>query len=435
MEIPFAELIGIGVCLVFSGLFSGAETALTSLSEVKVHQIIEENPKWGRALLHWKNNPNGILTTILITNNFANITASALAADWASRYFTNNGIPIAIGAMTLLLLLSGEITPKTLARRYSNSLALPVIHMVLVLHVLLYPASWTITRFINLLFRMIGGNGGAHATVTEEDIEYAVSLGGREGALDKQKEHLLSSVFDFTNTTAKEIMVPRTDLVTLFIDTPYDKVLDISLESGLSRIPVKDGTIDDLAGIFYTKDLLPAPKASEKAKFLKKRLRPVVFIPESKKISEVLKLFQKDRIHLAVVVNEFGGTEGIVTLEDIIEELLGEIQDEFDSDENRLRKMPDGSYTADARVDIEEIEESLNIKFPEEREYESLGGFLMEKAGDVPAAGWSHKFQEYNFSVTEADANKVITVQIMESTISDERTSSEPKDAVDEQAS
>ena len=419
MDIPLAELIGIAVCLVFSGLFSGAETALTSLSEVKVHQIVEENPRWGQALQHWENNPNGILTTILITNNFANITASALAADWASRYFTSNGIPIAIGAMTLLLLLSGEITPKTLARRYSTSLALPVIHMVLVFHVLLYPASWAITRFINLLFRMIGGNGGGGAIVTEEDIEYAVNLGSREGAFDKQKQHLLSSVFDFTNTTAKEIMVPRTDLVTLFLDTPYNEVLDISLDSGLSRIPVKDGTIDNLAGIFYTKDLLPAPKPSEKGKFLKKRLRPVVFIPESKKISEVLKLFQKDRIHLAVVVNEFGGTEGIVTLEDIIEELLGEIQDEFDTEESRLRQMPDGSYTADARVDIEEIEDTLNIKFPEEREYESLGGFLMEKAGDVPVAGWSHSFQKFSFSVTEADANKVITVQIVASTTSE----------------
>lgn len=435
MEIPIAELIGIAVCLVFSGFFSGSETALTSLSEVKVHQLIEENPRWGRPLRRWQNNHSGILATILIANNLANITASALAADWAGRYFTDNGIPIAIGVMTLLLLFSGEITPKTLARRYSTILAIPIIHLVLVFHFVLFPASWVITRFINLLFRLIGGTKGETALVTEQDIEYAVSLGSREGAFDKQKEHLLSSIFDFTDTTAKEIMVPRTDMVTLFHDTPYDQVMDISLESGFSRIPVKDGTIDNVAGIFYTKDLLPAPKASEKSKFLKKRLRPAVFIPESKKISEVLKLFQKDRIHLAIVVNEFGGTEGIVTLEDIIEELLGEIQDEFDAEESRLRQMPDGSYTADARVDIEDIEETLEIKFPEEREYESLGGFLMEMAGDVPSAGWSHKFQEYKFSVTEADANKVITVQIASSAYRKGRASARTAEAGDAQAS
>lgn len=357
--------------------------------------------------------PLGVfLTTILIANNVANITASALAADWASRYFTSNGIPIAIGAMTLLLLFSGEITPKTFARRYSAAIALPVIRVVLVFHVLLYPASWIITKIINQLFRLIGGDADDAALVTERDIEYAVSLGSREGAFDEQKQHLLTSIFDFTDTTAKEIMVPRTDLVTLLLDTPYNQVQEISLKSGFSRIPVRDGTIDNIAGIFYAKDLLPVPKSSQKNKFLHKRLRPAVFIPESKKISEVLKLFQKDRIHLAIVVNEFGGTEGIVTLEDIIEELLGEIHDEFDVEESRLRKMPDGSYTADARVDIEEIEEALNISFPEDREYESLGGFLMEKAGDVPAQGWSQSFEKFRFTVTKADANKVITVKI-----------------------
>lgn len=435
VDLPIAELIGIAVCLVISGFFSGAETALTSLSEVKVHQLIEENPKWGRPLLHWKNNHRGILTTILIANNVANITASALAADWASRYFTNNGIPIAIGAMTLLLLFSGEITPKTFARRYSTTIALPVIRVVLVFHILLYPASWIITKIINLLFKLIGGDTAEGTVVTERDIEFAVSLGGKEGAIDKQKQNLLSSIFEFTDTIAKEIMVPRTDLVTLLLDTPYDQVLDISLKSGFSRIPVRDGTIDKIAGIFYAKDLLPAPKPSEKNKFLHKRSRPAVFIPESKKISEVLKLFQKDRIHLAIVVNEFGGTEGIVTLEDIIEELLGEIQDEFDVEESRLRKMPDGSYTADARVDIEELEEAMNISFPEEREYESLGGFLMEKAGDVPAQGWSQNFEKFRFKVTEADANKVITVKITPITPRKRQTAGDAEDSPGAQAS
>lgn len=418
MDIPLLELIGIGVCLVFSGFFSGSETALTSLSDVKVHQLIEENPKRGKALRHWQNNHSGILTTILIGNNLANITASALAADLASRYLTHNAIPIAIGVMTFLLLISGEITPKTFARRYSSAIALPLMHLVLVFHVMFYPITWVLTHFIRMLFRLVGGTGEDKSVVTEEDIEYAVSLGRRQGAIGKDKEHLLNSIFEFTDTTAKEIMVPRTDMVTLFVNTPYEEVLEISLESGFSRIPVKEETIDNVVGVFYTKDLLPAPKTSKKAKFLISRMRPAVFIPESKKISEVLKLFQKDRFHLAIVVNEFGGTEGIVTLEDIIEELLGEIQDEFDFEEKRLMQAADGSYVADARVDIEELEEALHIRFPEEREYESLGGFLMEQAGDVPSVGWSHNFQKFNFNVTEADANKVIKVHILRSPFS-----------------
>ncbi len=433
MDIPLAELIGIAVCLVFSGFFSGAETALTSLSEVKVHQLIEENPKWGRALLHWKNNPSGVLTTILIGNNLANITASALAADWARNYFTQNGIPIAIGVMTLLLLFSGEITPKTFARRYSVSVALPIMHAVLLFHLVLLPVTWFITRFVKMLLYLVGGTGDETPSVTEQDIEYAISLGGRAGSIDKDKESLLSSIFEFTDTTAKEIMVTRTDLVTLFVDTGYDEVMETALDSRFSRIPVKDGTIDNIVGVFYTKDLLPAPKSTAKAKFPRKHMRPAVFIPESKKISEVLKLFQKNRIHMAIVVNEFGGTEGIVTLEDIIEELLGEIQDEFDVEEQRLKKMPDGSYVADARVDIEELESTLDLKFPEEREYESLGGFLMEKAGDVPVAGWKHSFQKFDFSVTEADVNKVITVRISPSSF-DQHAADGPDDASNAEA-
>ncbi|MCZ6646386.1 MAG: hemolysin family protein [SAR324 cluster bacterium] len=437
MDIPLLELIGIGICLLFSGFFSGSETALTSLSDVKVHQLIEENPKWGKALRHWQKNHNGILATILIGNNLSNITAAALAADLASGYFAQNAIPIAIGVMTFLLLFTGEITPKAFARRYSEMVALPLMHVVLVFHMLFYPLTWVLTHFIRLLFRLVGGTGENRSIVTEQDIEYAVSLGRREGAIDKDKEHLLSSVFDFTDTTAKEIMVPRTDMLTLFVNTPYDEVMQISLESGFSRIPVKEETIDNVVGIFYTKDLLPAPKAQQKGKFLRSRMRPAVFIPESKKISEVLKLFQKDRFHLAIVVNEFGGTEGIVTMEDIIEELLGEIQDEFDIEEKRLMELSDGSFVADARIDIEELEQALRIDFPEEREYESLGGFLMEQAGDVPAVGWRHSFKKFDFSVTEADVNKVIKVHILRSPYAEPKvsTDSDSDDAQNVEAS
>ncbi|MCZ6531898.1 MAG: hemolysin family protein [SAR324 cluster bacterium] len=437
MDIPLLELIGIGICLLFSGFFSGSETALTSLSDVKVHQLIEENPKWGKALRHWQKNHNGILATILIGNNLSNITAAALAADLASGYFAQNAIPIAIGVMTFLLLFTGEITPKAFARRYSEMVALPLMHVVLVFHMLFYPLTWVLTHFIRLLFRLVGGTGENRSIVTEQDIEYAVSLGRREGAIDKEKEHLLSSVFDFTDTTAKEIMVPRTDMLTLFVNTPYDEVMQISLESGFSRIPVKEETIDNVVGIFYTKDLLPAPKAQQKGKFLRSRMRPAVFIPESKKISEVLKLFQKDRFHLAIVVNEFGGTEGIVTMEDIIEELLGEIQDEFDIEEKRLMELSDGSFIADARIDIEELEQALRIDFPEEREYESLGGFLMEQAGDVPAVGWRHSFKNFDFSVTEADVNKVIKVHILRSPYAEPKvsTDSDSDDAQNVEAS
>jgi len=412
VDVPLIELTGIIACLLFSAFFSGAETALTSLSEVDTHQLIEENKRTGRALVHWQKNHTGVLTTILIGNNLANITASALAADLASIYFSKNGIPIAIGVMTLLLLFTGEITPKTFARAYSKQIAIPAIHVVLGFYVLFFPLTIILSRFIHILLWVFGRGANDNRGVTEKDIEYIVSLGRKEGSIHPDKEDLLTSIFEFTDTTAREVMVPRTDMTALPVETPYDDVIDLMLESGYSRIPVFEESADKILGIFYTRDLLPVPAPEDKSNFLSKHLRPAVYVPESKKISEILRLFQAERVHMAIVVDEFGGTEGVVTMEDIIEELLGEIQDEFDPDDERLIALPDGTYIADARVNVEDLEDSLGYSFPEDREYESLGGFLMEVSGDVPAEGWRYHHEGYIFEVTEADVNRAIRVKI-----------------------
>jgi CBS domain containing-hemolysin-like protein len=278
--------------------------------------------------------------------------------------------------------------------------------------VLFFPVTFVITVFIRWLITILGGQPDQAAPVTDQDLAYIVRLGATAGTIDKHQESLFQSVIEFPDTTAKEIMVPRTELVAIPLGSTYEQIVEIAIESGFSRIPVYDGSIDKVVGIFYAKHLLDRPKADEKQTYLDKRIRPPVFVPESKKISELLKLFQEKGIHMAIVVNEFGGTEGIVTLEDVVEELLGDIRDEFDVDEERLVAIPTGGYRADARIEIEEIEEELGIDFPEERDYESLGGFLMEAAGTVPDVGWTHEYADYDFSVTEADANRVITVEI-----------------------
>lgn len=412
MDIPYPELTGIAVCLVFSAFFSGAETALTSLSMVKVEKMIEQFPRSSRQLKYWKNDYSGILTTILIGNNIANITASALATRLAGMYLDSNAIPVAIGAMTLLLLFSGEITPKTFSRVFAESVAIPMLNIVMVFHFFFFPLTWLLTRFIHVLFKLVGKSSNHHETMTEDDIEYIVSLGHRVGAIDKEKESLLSSIFEFSDTTAREIMLPRTDLTAVQSVAPYETLLEIATKTGFSRIPVYDGSIDNMVGIFHTKSLINPPDSDEKGLYLRKRMRSVIFIPETKKISEVLKLFQQNHTHMAIVVDEFGGTEGIVTMEDIIEELLGEIQDEFDAEEERLISLPDGRRIADSRVELSFLNETLGIHFPEDREYESLGGFLMDISGSVPKVGWQHEFEGYIFHVTEADLNRVLKVRI-----------------------
>ena len=406
------EIMGIIVSLFFSGFFSSAETALTSLSIVRLEQLIDKFPVWGKGLRRWKQNPNGVLTTILIGNTLANITASALATDLAGAIFPGRGIPYAIGGMTFLLLITGEITPKTLARNYAETIAPAQMNVVLFFHFIFFPFTWIITLMIKGLFWAMGSKYRRGERVTDEDIEYIVSLGRRQGTLDKDKESLRSSVFEFSDTITKEMMVPGTDMVSIPVESHYQKVVETSLRTGFSRIPVFKESVDKIVGIFHTKNLIASLDLKEEETFIASRMRPVVFVPESKKISEVLRLFQKDRIHMAIVVDEFGCTEGLVTMEDIIEELLWEIQDEFDMEEDRLIEIGGGIYLADARINIGELEDKLNISFPDDRGYESLGGFLMEEAHDVPAVGWSHASRGFSYQVTQADPQRVIKVRI-----------------------
>ncbi len=408
------EIITLCVCVLLSAFFSGAETALTTLSAFKVRQLQDEQRRYAAALRLWETNHTSVLATILIGNTLVSLTAGSVATDLAQRFLPGaTGVPVAIGGMTMVMLIPGEIFPKTLARAYADLLAVPLMNGVALFYALFFPVTWCITRLIRFMITHLGGRIMNGPDVTEEDIEYIITLSHRQGGLDKNKQEMLSSVFEFTDTEAREIMVPRTELVALPVDCPYEEIVRICAESGFSRIPVYEGSIDKVVGIFFAKQLIHPVKPEERAGYLRKRMRPAMFVPESKKISELLREFQQARQHMAIVVNEFGGTHGIVTLEDIIEELLGEIRDEFDEEEPLIRPRPEGGFVADARINIKDLEGALNIQFPEERAYESLGGFLMEVAGDVPSPGWSHGFEGFDFTVITADVNRVNKVQIL----------------------
>lgn len=406
------EIVGLVICTVLSALFSGSETAVTSLSAPKVEQLIDANPVWGRALRLWHHNHAGVLTTILIGNTFASVMAGALATDLAEHFLPNSGVSIAVGATTFVLLILGEIAPKTLARAYSERVALPVMNAIAVIHFLIYPVTWAITRIVRFSITLFGGQLRPNTPVTEEDIEYIISVSRRQGEIDADKQQMLTSIFEFTDTTAREIMVPRTDVTAISVETPLEDVIRTCVDTEFSRIPVYEDSIDKVVGIFYAKDLIRAIGPEERATYVRRHMRPPVFVPESKKISELLKQFQHERVHMAIVVNEFGGTEGIVTLEDVIEEVLGEIRDEFDEEVRLLVAQPGGGFLADARVNIDDLRDALKVPFPDEREYETLGGFLMEAAGQVPDVGWRTDHEGYRFTVMEAEENKVVKVRI-----------------------
>jgi len=406
------ELAGVAIALVFSALFSGSETALTSLSRAKIEEALDSRRLFVAPFRLWKSHPHRVLTTILIGNTLVNIVAGALASELASHFTLEEAVPLAVGGITFLVLMFGEITPKAIARTFPLQVSLPAMWLIFLFYVLFFPITYVITWALRGVIRLIGGRHPGEERVTDKDLEYLVRLGANEGSIDKDQEELLQSVIEFPDTITKEIMCPRTDIVAISLDSSYEQVVETVVESGFSRIPVYDGSLDKIVGIFYSRHLLDRPAPDDREGFLRKHMRPPVFVPETKKISELLKLFQEKGIHMATVVNEFGGTEGIVTLEDIVEELLGDIRDEFDVEEDRLVPLTDGGFLADARIEIDELEDKMGLEFPEEREYETLGGFLMEAIGSVPNVGTQHRFQNHEFTVSAADANRVISVHI-----------------------
>lgn len=418
------SLVLMAVCLVLSAFFSASETALTSLDPVKTQKLIDGGGFWSRSLSLWRDKPMMVLTCILIGNNIVNIAASALATELSKGLLANSGheesaLPLTIGVMTLIVLTFGEITPKTLAKAKHQELAGRFMWALRLPYLVFWPLTWLFTRLTKLLMSLMGDNfNETKPNVTEEDIEYLVELGSREGNLGDVRERILQSAFEFETTKVREIMIPRIEMLALERKAPLNEVLDALIASGHSRLPVYDEKIDNIVGLFYSKDLLKHLKRegdeSQDGVFtLNDFIRPAYFVPESKKIDDLLSEFQKGRIHMAIVVGEFGGTSGLITLEDIIEEFFGEIRDEYDAEEDYFQVLAEGHVMAAGRCPLDELEDLLDITFPAHPEYDSLGGFILSQTGELPEPGTEVAFDGMVFKVTRASARRILQVEII----------------------
>ena len=411
------------MCLVLSGLYSGSETALTALGATGAQRLLDKDPRQYRILRRWVDNPFRVLTTLLVGNNLVNTTAAALAGSASARIFPGSrALPIAIAVITFLLLTFGEIGPKIFSKAYSERLAVPAMRFVNVSYYLFFLVSEPFVIIARKGLKATGQDPDEMPQVTEDDIEFMVNLGAEAGSLEPETEKLLHSVLEFSDTTVKEVMVPRVDMIGIEDTTQYADLLHTLVECGHSRIPVYHDTLDEIIGMFYAKDLLQHFLKGEGASEFKlvDHVRPAIFVPTSKKVDDLLREFQLQRIHIAVAVDEFGGTAGVVTLEDIVEEFFGEIQDEFDREEPMIVEHDD-YHMVDARADIDDLEDGFEgLTFPEAREYESLGGFMSEESGRVPQPGESVVFSGYLFTVVTSEPTHVVSVRIEETDLSPE---------------
>ena len=407
------------ILVTMSAFFSASETALTAFNRSKLKAIAEKNQRKADLLKGWLKKPNEILTALLIGNNIVNILASSIATMVAISILGNNSRAIAIstGAMTILLLIFGEITPKVVAKAYSTHISNAVIKLVYMLSKLFLPISKILMMVSKLIARMFGVKIDEIVfLITEEEIKSVVSVGEEEGVIEEEEKKMIHSIFEFTDTTVKEIMIPRTTVFAVEASKTLEEIWDVITGNGYSRIPVYEEGIDNIIGVFYIKDIFNVIRDGKLNMQVKSFIREAYFVPETKALVEMLEEFKKKHIHMAIVLDEYGGTSGIITIEDLIEEIVGDINDEFDIEhDEEIKKVADNKYIIDAMLDVEFLNEELSIDLPVSEDYDSLGGYIYSVLGRVPLEKdtITHDNGKVEIRVLEVDNRRIVKALII----------------------
>ncbi|MBC8589841.1 HlyC/CorC family transporter [Lachnospiraceae bacterium NSJ-29] len=400
------------ICLFFSGIFSASETALMSLSKIRVKQMVENKEKGADRINKLLSDPSKLLSAILIGNNIVNIGASSLLTSLAIDYYGSTGVGIATGVMTLLILIFGEITPKSLAAQNSEKVSLRLSGLIRIVTIIFSPAIFVLTRITNMIIKIMGGDVNKHQPfITQEELKTIVNVSHKEGVLEGEEKEMIYNVFDFSDSQARDVMTPRTDMVAIDINLPYEDMINIFKQEQYSRIPVYEDTIDNIIGILYVKDLLFLQ--DNKTKFdLKGYLREPYFTYEFKSTKQLFEEMRTDRIHMAIVLDEYGGTEGLVTIEDLIEEIVGEIEDEYDKEINEIEVIKEDEYLVYGNVKIDVINELIGTSI-ESEDFDSIGGFIIGVLGNFPEAKETIEYDNIKFIVESINRNKIEKVRII----------------------
>lgn len=369
------------LCVIFSGFFSSSEVALISMTRAKVRTLDNEKRVGSNALVALKESPEHLLTTILIGNNIVNVGAASIATSIAIKMFGDVGIGIATGVVTIVLLVFGEIGPKIYATRASDSFALAVAPVILILSKIFAPLIWIMERVTPKLG--IGKDAGEPA-VTEDEIKEWIDVGKEDGTIEQDEQDMLYSVLEFGDTTAREIMTPRVNAILMDETISFEEAIRIFTETGFSRIPVYRDQIDNITGILNVKDVFTAMVSHRKDSTIKEIMYDPMFVPESKKIDDLLKELRVHRVQMAIVIDEYSSFVGIITVEDILEELVGDILDEFDKEEPGVQDLAPGVHVVDGQMWVEDINESMDLALPTHESYETIGGLVIDRLGHLP---------------------------------------------------
>jgi len=402
------------VTLIICGIASAAETAFTSISRIKLKNLVAEDDAQAAEIERLLANPNKFLSTILVVNSVAVIVGSGMATVLALRFSQTYGELLSSILTSLVFLIFCEITPKTAAVQNPLRWARMLIKPVKGVAWLLQPVVWSLGAITSGLVRLLGGQIKHRGPfVTEEELRLLVTVGEEEGVLEEGETEMIHSIFEFADTTVREVMIPRIDMVTLDSTTTVMQAVDVALQGGFSRIPVYEESvgIDEIIGVLYTKDMLRQLREGHNTFPIRDLVRPAYFVPETKKLDDLLREIRQKRIHMVIVVDEYGSVAGLVTIEDLVEEIVGDIQDEYDHEEILYEQVNENEYIFDAKISINEFNEIMEMEL-EDEDYETLGGFVYAQLDKIPVAGDTVTFKDLKFTVLATRGRRITKIQV-----------------------
>lgn len=411
------QFVFLAALLFLSAIFSSAETAFLSTNKIRLRNLQEEGEKKADLVLNMLENQSKLISALLVGNNIVNIGSSALATKMATVAFGDAGVGIATGVMTCLVLVFGEVVPKNLAAAHAETWAMVVAPFIRLLSIVLTPVVYLLTKLSDFVVKFSKKDDEEDPTITEDEFKILVNVGQEEGVFDESESEMINSIFDFDETVVKAIMVPRIDIVAVDIEDSVNEALRLIVDGGHSRIPAYEDSIDNIVGILYAKDIFAHLDADFDKLKVKELIRSAYYIPETKKVSDLLNELRSKKVHMAIILDEYGGTNGLVTIEDLIEEIIGDIQDEYDVEEDLIVMHSDDQLVADARAPIGDVEEAFDVELDEaileDSEADTIGGLAFEHLGGIPAKGDEVTVGRFLIRIVEVSGRRISKVEIM----------------------
>ncbi|MBM3893230.1 HlyC/CorC family transporter [Candidatus Dependentiae bacterium] len=400
------------IALCFAALFAFLETAFTALRLFKLKELALSITTYRNLFDSWEKNPQRILITILIANNFAHVIASVLISNALEQHLGTFGLAIGVGIATVMILIFGEIIPKSFAKSRNEKLFGSCLWLINLLYHLEYPFVTILLKIADKFFAKVGGQHilDKHDVVSEKEIEFLIDYSDEKGLMESEKTEMLQNIFSLGQTVVREIMIPKADMTLLNVNSTLEQAMDVFARSRYSRLPIYEDDDDNIIGVVHQKDIFDLLYKKE-IKTLRELVRPVMFIPETQKINQLLSELLKKHIHMAIILNEYGSIAGLVTLEDIIEEIVGEIVDEHEKTVTDIVPLEQGGWIVDGTASLEKIEDLLGIQMIAENSI-SIGGFLSEKLQHLPKKGERVLYEGYHFQVQQASPRRVLQVLI-----------------------